>query len=145
MMTPSTRRLDQRARRLRLGGRRALGVGGEHEIAERVRGLLDADRQLGVERVLEVGNDDADRRARARLQRAGDRVRMIAGLGDGALDPLARRFGDERRAVDDVGDRRLRDAGAARDIDERRHDAPSSSASARLSPASERSVPSGPS
>ena len=135
---------DQRPAGFRLGGGRAFGVGGQHRITQVVRGLLDAHDEFGVERIAQVGHHDPDRPARARLERACDGIRLVAGVGDGALDLLARGLGDQRRAADHVGDRRLGDTGPPGDIDQRGH-GPSSRASARRRPASERSVPSGPS
>ena len=62
----------------------------------------------------------------------------------GALNALAGFEGYQRRSAHDVRDGRLRNAGAAGDVDERCHPAGSGGAIARRRPASERAVPSSP-
>ena len=78
--------LDEGARRLPLGRRRTFGMRDQHGIAERAGGTFDADGELGIERIGEVGNDDAKRRAGSRLQRAGDGIGVVLGLGNRPLD-----------------------------------------------------------
>ena len=48
---------DERAPGFVLGQGRAISVGDEHGIAERVGGPLDPDRKLGIEGVGAVGHD----------------------------------------------------------------------------------------
>ncbi len=137
--------LDERAARLFLGKGRAFRMGRQHGIAQGAGRPLHAHRQLGIERIGEVGHHDADGRTRACLEGARDGIGVIADIGDGALDAPARRLRHHAGTADHVGDRRFRDPGTPGDIDQRAHAASFNWPSARCRPASERRVPSSPS
>ena len=106
---------------------------------------LHADCDLSVERVGEIGDDDADRRAGSGFEGPRNRIGVIAGLGNGALDPEARLLRNHGGAADDVRNRGFRNASPLGNVHERGHAASAICASARERPAAERLVPSSPS
>ena len=119
-------------RRLDLGI--AVGVGDQHGVAVAARAPHDRLRERRGERIDRVGDDEAERAGRALLECARNLVGPVAELRDRGLDAPARDRRDGRRAAHDVRDRRLRDAGAARDVVERHcHASASRSATAEAS------------
>ena len=77
------------------------------------------------ERVLDVGNDDADGARGAGAQVAGDVVGTVVELADGVPDALGQLAADELRARQHARDGGRRDIGAFRDfVNGRRRGAP---------------------
>ncbi len=113
--------LDERAPGLVLGSRRALRVGDEHGEAQRVGGRAPRRRPAGHRR----GWRDRARRCRSPCSPAPSAT--ARSLWDGSRTrrwparPVAAWRSPPALAADDVRDRRLRDAGAPGDVDERRH------------------------
>ena len=107
--------------------RAALAVGVVRHIDQRdrvagpPRGGLGAAQHRPEERVRDVGDHEADRARRARAQRAGRYVGAVAELLGSAAHGSVRARGDPSSGLagQHQRDRRLRHAGAARDIDAR--------------------------
>ena len=111
--------LAQRAQHLRLPLRILVGVGEDRREAELVERVLDADRQFGEERVGQVADDHADEVGRSGAQARGAAVIDVAERLHRPRDALARRLGDQLAARQHERNRRLGDAGVARDVDDR--------------------------
>ena len=96
-------------------------VGVQHGQPAHAALLLDRPDQLAEVHVGHTREGDADRTGRAAGQRPGDRVRGVGELVDRVADALLGRLADRPGLVDDVGDRRLRDAGQPGDVVDRGH------------------------
>ena len=91
----------------------------EEPIAAGLGDAVDATEDLGVERVGDVADDDAEQRAPAAAEGASQEIRLVAEVIRRGEDPLARGFPDRYAglaAVEDSGHGRDRNPGALGDI-----------------------------
>ena len=77
---------------------------------------FDAEGDLGVERVCDLGDDKSDDVCAAADEAAGQRVDTVALLVADFYDPLARRFAQLLGAAEGTGYGRSGDAGDAGDV-----------------------------
>ena len=82
--------------------------------------VLDSAHELREERVFDVGDDEPEGLGRPQLQRAGDRRRPVVERAGRVQDALTRIRPRPAEAGQHPADRRGRDAGATRDVTDRR-------------------------
>ena len=93
-----------------------LAVAHDHEHPGRARHVLDAARDVGEERVGDVGHDQPDRAALSAAQLAGRFVAYVVEAVDRLLDPPEGRVGDEIGPVERVRHGAHRHAGVTGDV-----------------------------
>ena len=93
-----------------------LAVAQHDVVAELTRVRFDAEGNLGVERVCDLGDDKSDDICAAADEAAGQRVDTVALLVADFYDPLARRFTQLLGAAEGAGYGRSGDAGDAGDV-----------------------------
>nr|WP_264176055.1 hypothetical protein [Agilicoccus flavus] len=107
---PGDHRLDDATQ----GAGILLGVGDEDLVTRGPGRVDDPGTQLGVEGVRQVGEDEADHPGPRAT--TGGRDRRVTQLRGDVEDAGAHRFRHPGAAVEDVGDRRRRDAGSPGDV-----------------------------
>ena len=111
--------MDRSALRSLLGD--AVGVVGDELVAGGLRAVLEPALDRRIERVGDVRDHEREGHRPVEPKRTGTAMRDIAELIHGIEDALAGRLGQrDRAAVEDVGDERLRHAGATGDVRLRR-------------------------
>ena len=110
---------EQRLQRRRLPRAIVADVDEHDRVAGALGGALGAAQHAPEERVRDVRHHERDAARHAGAQRAGGDVRAVAELGRGGADHLLGACGDPPAGFpgQHERDRRLRDAGAARDVD----------------------------
>lgn len=101
-----------------------VGLAEDHLVAVLGKHLLDSsdDEVPGVG--VKVGDDDSDDAAAARLQAAGDLIRMATHRLDGGEGPTAQLSPDEALAGEDCPNGSLRYAGCAGNVATGQHETP---------------------
>src|SRR5882724_2670763 len=102
-----------------LAGRRLRRIGQERNPPRAIERAVDSRRQLGVERVGDLADDEADRLRRARAQIGGAAIVDVAERIDGCLDARARRLRNQGAGAQNKRYGRRRDARMLRDLLER--------------------------
>src|SRR5712691_2233674 len=110
--------LEKRLDALALPRRAAVGVAERRRVAGPREPLLDELRELRVERVCEIADEDADGGGTAPDEAAGHGVRAVADACD-RLEHSPPRSGGGGGAADHVRDGRLRHAGGLGDVQDR--------------------------
>ena len=108
--------LQERLDRLVLEGGIPLAVADQHAQSVAVQALLQPVEELGVERVVQVGDERADQVGTAFDQAARDRVGPVAELAGRLQHGLPAVLADVRRSAQYERDQRFGDAGSLGDV-----------------------------